>query len=164
MDSVGMMRTGLVERARRIRHLLDPSPPTSTSSLTRAAWYRNRVRSGDLTVFLNYFALVILVVALLALFYTFVYIHDLPYEAAKARNHPQTDAIHVACWLSLFTLHAIWPLVYIWAVSKPKATAAGLAGGAADDAGLSQRMSGIETRLLQLEGRDAPATGKKAKS
>lgn len=136
----------------------------STSTRTHLTLCGNRVYSGELSVFLNYFALAMLVVALLALFYTFVFIHDLPYEAAKARNHPQTDAIHVACWLSLFTLHAIWPLVYIWAVSKPKITTTDLAVGASDDGDLTQRLSRIETRLLQLEGRDAPATGKKGKS
>jgi len=46
---------------------------------------------------------------LVVVYYTFIYIHELPYEAAKHRNHPQQDAIYVACWLSLFTLHAIWP-------------------------------------------------------
>ena len=25
------------------------------------------------------------------------------------RDHPHQDAIHVAGWVSLFTLHAIWP-------------------------------------------------------
>jgi len=30
-------------------------------------------------------------------FYTFIFIHDIPYEQAKKRNHPQADAIHVAC-------------------------------------------------------------------
>jgi hypothetical protein len=34
---------------------------------------------------------------------------------AKARNHQHQDAIHAAGWVSLFTLHAIWPFLWIWA-------------------------------------------------
>ena len=69
---------------------------------------------------LNYLALAITLIGLTLVFYTFIYIHDIPYQTAKRRDHPQTEAIHLACWLSLFTLHAIWPLVFIWAVMKPQ--------------------------------------------
>ena len=67
---------------------------------------------------LEYFALVVLLVGLTLTFYTFVYIHDIPYDIAKHRNHPNKEAIHAACWLSLFTLHAIWPIVFIWALDE----------------------------------------------
>ena len=30
-------------------------------------------------------------------------------------RHPHQDAIHYAGWVSLFTLHAIWPFLWIWA-------------------------------------------------
>jgi Protein of unknown function (DUF3302) len=43
-------------------------------------------------------------------------IHDVPYEIAKRRNHPHQDAIHAAGWVSLFTLHALWPFLWIWAM------------------------------------------------
>ena len=32
------------------------------------------------------------------------------------RQCPQQDAIHAAGWVSLFTLHAIWPFLWIWAM------------------------------------------------
>ena len=51
----------------------------------------------------------------LTLAYGIVAIHDIPYNIAKARNHPHQDAIHAAGWVSLFTLHAIWPFLWIWA-------------------------------------------------
>ncbi len=69
-------------------------------------------------MFLDYFALLMLFLSITAIVYLFIYIHDLPYRAAKERNHPNQEAIHYACWLSLFTLHAIWPFIYIWAVVK----------------------------------------------
>jgi len=55
-------------------------------------------------VFLDYFALFLLLMSLTAVFYLFIYIHDLPHKIAKERNHPHEESIHIACWLSLVTL------------------------------------------------------------
>ncbi|MBV7314443.1 DUF3302 domain-containing protein [Shewanella sp. NIFS-20-20] len=66
-------------------------------------------------MFLDYFALGVLIFVVLVLFYGIIVIHDIPYEIAKKRNHPQQDALHIAGWVSLFTLHAIWPFLWIWA-------------------------------------------------
>ncbi|BDY03341.1 MULTISPECIES: DUF3302 domain-containing protein [Ferrimonas] len=66
-------------------------------------------------MFLDYFALALLFFVGLVLFYGIIAIHDIPYEIAKKRNHPHQDAIHVTGWVSLFTLHVIWPFLWIWA-------------------------------------------------
>lgn len=66
-------------------------------------------------MFLDYFALGLLFFVALVIFYGVIAIHDIPYEIAKKRNHPQQDALHIAGWVSLFTLHAIWPFLWIWA-------------------------------------------------
>jgi len=66
-------------------------------------------------MFLDYFALTLLIVISIILIYAAIYIHDIPYEMAVKRNHPHQDAIHYGGWLSLFTLHAIWPFLWIWA-------------------------------------------------
>ena len=60
-------------------------------------------------------ALGILIFVALVGFYGVIAIHDIPYEIAKKRNHPQQDALHVAGWVSLFTLHVLWPFLWIWA-------------------------------------------------
>jgi len=100
-------------------------------------------------VFLDYLALVLLLMSLTAVFYLFIYIHDLPHKIAEKRHHPHEEAIHVACWLSLFTLHAIWPIVYIWAVShkkgEPHLTLVSAGGGPTDD--LAARVALLEKRL-----------------
>ena len=70
----------------------------------------------DFDTFLNYFALGLLIFVVITLFYGIIAIHDVPYEIAKARDHPQQDAIHVAGWVSLFTLHVLWPFLWIWAM------------------------------------------------
>lgn len=66
-------------------------------------------------MFLDYIALGLLVFVALVIFYGIIVIHDIPYEIAKKRNHPHQDAIHVTGWISLFTLHALWPFLWIWA-------------------------------------------------
>ena len=60
-------------------------------------------------------ALILLIVMVTFIIYLVIYIHDIPYEIAKKRDHPHQDAIHIAGWVSLFLLHTIWPLLWIWA-------------------------------------------------
>src|SRR6266550_5959730 len=67
--------------------------------------------------FLSYFALLILIFVVLVLAYGMIAIHDIPYHIALKRDHPHQDAIHAAGWISLFTLHAIWPFLWIWATA-----------------------------------------------
>ena len=108
-------------------------------------------------MFLDYLSLVILLAGLTLTFYGFIYIHDLPHKIAKKRHHPHEEAIHVACWLSLLTLHALWPIIYIWAVMHPKpdekeeAAAKGKVApfttvGQASDLGV--RLGRLEQRLM----------------
>jgi Na+/H+ antiporter NhaD/arsenite permease-like protein len=103
-------------------------------------------------MFLDYFALAIVLLVIVAVFYTFIYIHDIPYNEAKKRNHPQKEAIHVACWLSLFTLHAIWPIVFIWSISKQRPIEVAVSGTGGGDPDLSRRLARLEERLHKLEG------------
>ena len=64
---------------------------------------------------LEYAALALLIVMVTFIIYLVIYIHDIPYEIAVKRDHPHQDAIHIAGWVSLFLLHTIWPLLWIWA-------------------------------------------------
>lgn len=85
-------------------------------------------------------ALAILIFVVLVFVYGIIAIHDIPYEIAKRRDHPHQDAIMAAGWVSLFTLHAIWPFLWIWAMAyRP-------------DRGWGTRSSpDIERRLALLE-------------
>ena len=111
-------------------------------------------------MFLNYLALVILLLGLTTVFYTFIYIHDIPYEVAKHRNHPQKEAIHVAGWLSLFTLHAIWPIIFIWAVSKQGPMNVAVAGEGLRDPDVTRRLGELEDKLRKLEMQVSGPSGK----
>jgi ABC-type anion transport system duplicated permease subunit len=68
---------------------------------------------------LDYLALAILLAVVVILAVAVVALFDLPYRIATRRNHPQRDAIHAACWLSLFTAGLLWPLAFIWALTVP---------------------------------------------
>src|SRR5512138_2371751 len=67
--------------------------------------------------FLNYFALFLLIFVVVVLFYGIIAIHDIPAKIAEERHHPHQDAIFAAGWVSLFTLHALWPFLWIWAMA-----------------------------------------------
>jgi ABC-type anion transport system duplicated permease subunit len=68
---------------------------------------------------LDYLALALLLAVVVILAITIVALFDLPYRIATRRNHPQRDAIHAACWLSLFTAGILWPIAFIWALTVP---------------------------------------------
>jgi hypothetical protein len=107
-------------------------------------------------VFLDYFALFLLFFVAIVFFYGIIAIHDIPYEIAKHRNHPQQDAIHVAGWVSLFTLHLIWPFLWIWATLYRQDRGWGFsATGAVDEdpGGLREELARLHERLAALESR-----------
>ena len=101
-------------------------------------------------MFMNYVALGILIFVALVMFYGIIAIHDIPYEIAKKRNHPHLEMFHVAGWVSLFTLHAIWPFLWIWATLYREDRGWGM-GATANDGTLEQRLDAIEARLVELE-------------
>ena len=107
---------------------------------------------------LDYVALGILFFVGIVLFYGVIAIHDIPYEIAVHRNHPQQDAIHVAGWISLFTLHAIWPFLWIWATLYREDRGWGFSSRPADDErlhALEQQLGDLQARLAQLEATPA---------
>jgi hypothetical protein len=104
--------------------------------------------------FLNYFALGLLIFVVVVLFYGIIAIHDIPYKIAESRDHPHQDAIHAAGWVSLFTLHVLWPFLWIWAMAyRPERgwgfSHPGPAGGG--PAAASSELEDLRRRLAQLE-------------
>lgn len=102
---------------------------------------------------LDYVALGILIFAAVVLFYGIIALHDIPYEIAVHRNHPQQDAIHVAGWVSLFTLHVIWPFLWIWATLYREDRGWGFSQSKPDDTrlqALEQQISALQDSLAAL--------------
>jgi Protein of unknown function (DUF3302). len=104
-------------------------------------------------MFLNYFALGILVFVFLVIFYGIIIIHDIPYMIAKSRNHPHADAIHVAGWVSLFTLHVLWPFLWIWATLYRPERGWGMQSPPSErsDDELRQRVDALEKQLKKMQ-------------
>ena len=105
----------------------------------------------DFDTFLNYFALGLLIFVIITLFYGIIAIHDIPYEIAHKRDHPHQDAIHAAGWVSLFTLHALWPFLWIWAMLYRPERGWGFAHGSASEAKASSKMDELLRRVQELE-------------
>jgi hypothetical protein len=103
--------------------------------------------------FLNYFALGLLIFVIITLFYGIIAIHDVPYEIAKRRDHPHQDAIHAAGWVSLFTLHALWPFLWIWAMLYRPERGWGFKAGEANYTEASSKIDNLLRRVDKLEAR-----------
>ena len=101
---------------------------------------------------LEYVALFLLIFVALVFFYGIIAIHDIPYEIAVKRNHPHQDVLHVAGWVSLFTLHAIWPFLWIWAMLYREDRGWGMdTSKSGAGAAIAERLDAIEARLAELD-------------
>ena len=108
---------------------------------------------------LDHIALGILIFAAIVLFYGIIVLHDIPYEIAVHRKHPHQDAIHAAGWVSLFTLHALWPFLWIWAMLYREDRGWGFATGkqaGTRDTDLIQELADLRQRVQRLEERAGP--------
>lgn len=107
---------------------------------------------------LEYVALGLLFFVGFTFFYGVIAIHDIPYEISVHRKHPHQDAIHVAGWVSLFTLHVIWPFLWIWATLYREDRGWGFSqDGKVDKVKqLEDQVSSLEQRLQQLEQKNSP--------
>ena len=68
--------------------------------------------------------------------------------------------MHIAGWVSMFTVHAIWPFLWIWATLYNEERGWGMGNSAAGDGDgglLGDRLKAIETRLANLETVEAAA-------
>ena len=100
---------------------------------------------------LDYVALGLLVFVSITIFYGIIAIHDIPYEISVHRNHPQQDAIHVAGWVSLFTLHVLWPFLWIWATLYREDRGWGFQAQKKEDNLLEKQIEELNRRFDKLE-------------
>lgn len=101
--------------------------------------------------FLNYFALGLLVFVVVVIFYGIIAIHDIPARIAETRHHPHADAIHAAGWVSLFTLHALWPFLWIWAMAYRPERGWGVSGADAQPSISANELEDLRRRVADLE-------------
>ena len=101
--------------------------------------------------FLNYFALGLLFFVIVVIFYGIIAIHDIPCKIAEARHHPHADAIHAAGWVSMFFLHALWPLLWIWAMMYRPERGWGFSGAEAGSSTSANQIEDLRRRIAELE-------------
>jgi hypothetical protein len=70
--------------------------------------------------FLDLFAVFVLLVLLAAAVAAWVILGMMPGRIAKARNHPQAEAINVCGWWGVITMGLLLPVAYIWAYTDPR--------------------------------------------
>lgn len=63
-----------------------------------------------------WFVLAVVPLLAIALFWI---VHVMPEKIAHKRHHPQAQAIHTLCLLSLVFGGMLWPLAWLWAYTKP---------------------------------------------
>ncbi|MGF1704501.1 DUF3302 domain-containing protein [Enterovibrio baiacu] len=102
-------------------------------------------------MFLDYFALGLLFFVAIVFFYGVIAIHDIPCEIAKKRNHPHSDAIHYAGWVSLFTLHVLWPFLWIWATMWQDGRGWGFSSLEHNQTKLLEQVNALSERIDALE-------------
>jgi len=88
-------------------------------------------------------------------FYGIIAIHDIPYEIAKKRGHPHLDAIHYAGWVSMFTLHSIWPFLWIWATIYHADRGYGFSDSGGNNQKILAKLEAVERRVETLERGEA---------
>jgi len=92
------------------------------------------------------------IVVITIMVYGIVAIHDIPASIARKRNHPNQDAIEAAGWVSLFMLHALWPFLWIWAMTyKPE-----------DEEKKSDEFQSMKASLEELQNRITQLEDKEA--
>jgi hypothetical protein len=69
-------------------------------------------------MYIAWFVVIVMPIAGIVLFWM---LHVLPEKIAHQRHHPQRDAIHVLCLLSLLFGGLLWPIAWLWAYTKPTA-------------------------------------------
>ena len=69
----------------------------------------------------DWIAIIVLIVVPVVVIVVFWIVHVLPEKIAEKRHHPQKDAIHTLCLLSLVFGGLLWPLAWLWAYTRPVA-------------------------------------------
>ena len=100
---------------------------------------------------LEYVALGMMIFVGIVFFYGIIAIHDIPYEIAKKRGHPHLEAIHYAGWVSMFTLHSIWPFLWIWATIYHADRGYGFSGTGGNSQNILAKLEAVERRVEALE-------------
>ncbi len=90
----------------------------SAAALPASASFLSGEALDSAASYIAWFVVCIVPIVVIVLFWI---VHVLPEKIAEKRHHPQTDAIHTLCLLSLVFGGLLWPFAWLWAYTKPVA-------------------------------------------
>lgn len=92
--------------------------------------------------FIDVFTWIVLLITIATVVGVFVLMGVWPGKVASQNNHPQAEAIKIGSWVALIMGFALWPVVLVWAYTKPVDK---------NTSELNEKMMALEARLNQLE-------------
>jgi hypothetical protein len=103
---------------RFLRHISCVPAAASALMLPSAAWasFLPPEMMDAAASYIAWFVVIVVPIGAIVLFWL---VHVLPEKIAEKRHHPQKDAIHTLCLLSLLFGGLLWPLAWLWAYVKP---------------------------------------------
>ncbi len=97
---------------------------------------------------LDIFALIVLFILLAVAIAVWIVLAMLPGKIAKSRNHPQAEAINVGGWLGALLGGVFWPIILIWAFTKPPSVSSeNMSAGMEDIEVIKNKLSSLEAKL-----------------
>ena len=108
--------------------------------------------------FIDIFSWIVLLITVATVVGVFVFMGLWPGKVASQNNHPQAEVIQIGSWVALIMGFALWPVVLVWAYTKPTNvnTAAEQSGNNAAE--LNEKIVALETRIRQLESTQGGAS------
>jgi len=101
-----------------------------------------------MATYISWFVVIVVPIGAIVLFWM---LHVLPEKIAEKRHHPQKDAIHTLCLLSLLFGGLLWPIAWLWAYTKPVGYRAAYGTDKHDDYYLEQGEKAQSGELLEHE-------------
>lgn len=100
--------------------------------------------------FLHWLTLGVLCVMPILAAYVLYKLGGLPGSIARARGHPQADAINICGWMGVITL-VLWPIAMVWAYLSPAKPATGKRLSETDIDAMVSKLQQASQRLAALE-------------
>jgi amino acid transporter len=99
---------------------------------------------------LDIFAIIVLLILIVAAVAIWIALAMLPGKIAAKRNHPQAEAINIGGWLGAIFGGVFWPIILVWAFTKPTVPASAAEQGEVQ--ALSDRVAVLEKQRAQVGG------------
>lgn len=101
--------------------------------------------------FIDIFTWIVLLIIVVTVVGVFVFMGLWPGKVASQNNHPQAEAIKIGSWVALIMGFALWPVVLVWAYTKPAGSQPVAEQSAESAVELKEKVEVLETRISKLE-------------